>query len=234
MEPYEEFSREYNNYQTIFTRLYNSFLRKVQVKHEINFERTLDLACGTGLLISKIRSKAEKVVGLDYSPEMLKLAIESYSHFPNVEFIQGDFRKFSLPDKFSLIISSFDSFNYIDHIDELDSIFSCVASHLDKDGHFIFDVVSENYYMKINGTSISTENSGFQNKITYNSDLRKMTSVFSFRNGTEEHHQIPIEHTDVLKSAKNNGLDIVGSFSSFNLDPLVESSERLFYIMKHK
>ena len=53
-------------------------------------DRVLDVACGTGdLSLLYAQSGAAKVVGLDYTAEMLDIARERKAH-PKIEYVQGD------------------------------------------------------------------------------------------------------------------------------------------------
>ena len=45
-------------------------------------ERILDLGCGTGNLASQITALGAQVIGVDYSPNMIKEAIRKYPHIP--------------------------------------------------------------------------------------------------------------------------------------------------------
>lgn len=55
-------------------------------------ERVLDVACGTGIVTSRVR--AARVVGLDVNPAMLAIARET----PGVEWVQGNASAMPLPD----------------------------------------------------------------------------------------------------------------------------------------
>jgi ubiquinone/menaquinone biosynthesis C-methylase UbiE len=50
-------------------------------------QKVLDVACGTGIVSEKIRAREGHATGLDFAPEMVKLARHFY---PDIEFFQGD------------------------------------------------------------------------------------------------------------------------------------------------
>ena len=50
----------------------------------------LDLGCGTGLLIEKVKQRASYLVGIDFSRAMLAKARDKNKHFNNISFICGD------------------------------------------------------------------------------------------------------------------------------------------------
>jgi demethylmenaquinone methyltransferase/2-methoxy-6-polyprenyl-1,4-benzoquinol methylase len=53
-------------------------------------ERVLDVACGTGMVIAELRTRARcRVVGLDQSPDMIAVARARFASDPDVELIEG-------------------------------------------------------------------------------------------------------------------------------------------------
>ncbi len=58
--------------------------------------KVLDLACGTAEVGALVKEKAEKVVGLDYSLSMLKVAKRKY---PEIDFVRGDALRTPFKDK---------------------------------------------------------------------------------------------------------------------------------------
>jgi ubiquinone/menaquinone biosynthesis C-methylase UbiE len=72
-------------------------------------EFILDLGCGTGLLIPKIRKMGKTIVALDISRSMLNAVDVRMKHLPNVHFISADadytpFRKGSFDVIFAITL----------------------------------------------------------------------------------------------------------------------------------
>ncbi len=101
-------------------------------------ERTnlLDLACGTAEELMYFRQLGYKVVGIDNSEDMLKIAREK--HF-GVDFFNQDITKFRMDEKFDNIISTFDSVNYITDEAKLGNCFKLAYQTLNDKGVFLFD-----------------------------------------------------------------------------------------------
>jgi SAM-dependent methyltransferase len=59
--------------------------------------RALDVGCGEGELARRLASRAESVVAIDRSAEMIRTA-RSLGGAPNVEFVEDDFLEASLPE----------------------------------------------------------------------------------------------------------------------------------------
>ncbi len=66
-------------------------------------ERILDLGCGSGELTAKINELAERVVGIDKSPEMIARAREQ---FPSCDFEVGDATDFNSSKPFDALFSN--------------------------------------------------------------------------------------------------------------------------------
>ena len=66
--------------------------------------RVLDLGCGTGTLTHALAGQAEHVLGVDLSPEMVRLARQRCADRTNVDFVLGDFLSLDLsPASFDCI-----------------------------------------------------------------------------------------------------------------------------------
>ncbi|UCH27585.1 MAG: methyltransferase domain-containing protein [Trueperaceae bacterium] len=97
----------------------------------------LDLGCGTGNGTFPMVVRGFEVSGLDASAEMLQVAREK---LPHVKFYQGDFTCFTLPERFSVIYSVFDSINNLLGEEAFQAMSERVFAHLEGGGFFVFDV----------------------------------------------------------------------------------------------
>lgn len=99
--------------------------------------RVLDLGCGTGNSSLPFFVRGYEVTGLDASAEMLEVARHK---LPPVTFVQGNFTSFSLPGRFDLAVSVFDSLNNLLTPEALLEAAERVYAHLVPGGFFMFDV----------------------------------------------------------------------------------------------
>jgi SAM-dependent methyltransferase len=82
-----------------------------------------------------------QVVGLDLSAAMLHYARENtqpYLVSGQARFVQADATNFTLPDRFGLVISTFDALNHLPDLTALRQCFAAVAAVCD--GYFLFDL----------------------------------------------------------------------------------------------
>jgi SAM-dependent methyltransferase len=59
--------------------------------------RALDLGCGTGAFSRQLAARADHVLGVDLSPEMLRVARASSGDFANLDFEERDFSTWDAP-----------------------------------------------------------------------------------------------------------------------------------------
>jgi len=59
----------------------------------------LEIGCGTGGFARRLAERSEQVLALDLSGEMIRIARERSTQFPNIEFQLGDVRELPLSDE---------------------------------------------------------------------------------------------------------------------------------------
>mgnify|MGYP001579732447 CR=1 FL=1 len=103
-QEYKKWANAYDDFETNIAII----LEKDLLIKEINPQKReiiLDAGCGTGRYIGELRKRCKKVIGVDFSPEMLSIAKKKY---PDIVFYEKDLMK-KLPFKnnsFHKIVSS--------------------------------------------------------------------------------------------------------------------------------
>ncbi len=72
---------------------HNFLLRHVPAKSE----SALEIGCGTGAFSRRLAQQAQKVVALDLSPEMIRIARQNSTQFSNIEFQVADVIAWDFP-----------------------------------------------------------------------------------------------------------------------------------------
>lgn len=93
-----------------------------------------DLGCGNGILTQKIKQKGYRVIGVDASGDMLKLARENN---PDIEFYQADICDFHLSNKVDAIFSNA-VLHWIDENKQQNMLYN-IANNLVQGGKFVFE-----------------------------------------------------------------------------------------------
>lgn len=212
---------------------YGAFLQSAGAYYRSPANAVLDLACGTGLLTRQIATRAESVVGLDVSNDMLREARQRTSE-TNVRYVEGDFRDFSLPETFDAAVCGGDSLNYVNTPGELADVFRCVRRHLRPGGLFVFDVLEHSHFLQTASIGLLVEagEEWFEKYNFYDPETRVSEPRIVFKDAVERHRRIPIEEGDVVRSCTAAGLEPVEHFSRETYRPFSYSVERQFYVLR--
>jgi len=95
--------------------------------------KILEFGCGVGDYTAYLKSKGHDVVGVDYSPEAIKVA---RSRYPDGNYKIKDIRDFQDFQKWDLIIA----FEVIEHLKKYDSVLYWLRRGIRPDGKFIFSL----------------------------------------------------------------------------------------------
>ena len=154
----------------------------IETLNNLVFKNVLELGCGTGKNTEWLLNKAERIIGLDFSQEMLNKAEEKISD-KRVTFKKADLTKdWKIENNFADLITSSLT---LEHIKNLDHIFSQANQKLNKNGLFF---ISELHPFK--------QYSG--SKAQYETE-----------NGTKE-LEVYVHHiSEYIDDAKNNGFQLI-------------------------
>lgn len=103
----------------------------------------LDLGCGTGTHALCLAERGYRVVGVDRSEEMLRLARakhDSSRPVPETEFLAGDLRSLDLGRRFDAVLMMFAVLGYQLDDAAVRASLASVRRHLAPGGLFVFDV----------------------------------------------------------------------------------------------
>jgi cyclopropane fatty-acyl-phospholipid synthase-like methyltransferase len=195
----------------------------------------LDMGCGTGPLANQIADRGLEVFGIDTSKGMIAIAKKNGT----AEFSVADMTDFALGKKFD-IVTAIDCITHI--LDERDVLkaFRNARKHLNKQGVFMFEVITENY-----SYSMSLEN-GFGETVGKNAFVWEDRNVFDFhvinlsiflkKKGnqyTRKNEQIlqrlysQPTLTSLLKKA---GFSRVKAYGNAKLDPVGKKPKELVFV----
>ncbi|OYU57306.1 MAG: SAM-dependent methyltransferase [Chitinophagaceae bacterium BSSC1] len=127
---YNEWAEQYDTNQNKTRDLEAIILRETLSK--ISFNSCLEIGCGTGKNTVWLQTKAQQVLAVDFSEEMLSKAKEKISQ-PNVQFLQAD-----ITEPWHFAQQQFDLVSFslvLEHIEDLTAIFQKVANSLNPNGH---------------------------------------------------------------------------------------------------
>ncbi|MBM3230679.1 class I SAM-dependent methyltransferase [Candidatus Pacearchaeota archaeon] len=204
-EAYDKKSEEYHK-KLISSdgSFWNNFLeipmRKI-LKEISKNKKILDLGCGSGIRTKKLFSlNPRKIVGLDLSPELIKIAKNNFSE---IEFHSGDAKKTGFKN------SEFDIINsdlMVHYFKSLNPLFKEVGRILKPKGYFVFSMHHPIYEV--------TKREKEKNKTKYLLEPYFHNELYKWKM-LEGMELISYHHTfeDIFSSLKQNG---------FVIDELIE------------
>jgi ubiquinone/menaquinone biosynthesis C-methylase UbiE len=115
------------------------YVRQLWERHDLKPKRILELACGTGNVLSLLLEQGFDAEGADNSPAMLSVAARKLPKGTGL-WCQ-DARTLALPGPpFDCCLCLFDSLNYLLEPAQLQAAMAAVFRHLNPGGLFIFDM----------------------------------------------------------------------------------------------
>jgi predicted TPR repeat methyltransferase len=154
----------------------------VKTLNKLNFSQVIELGCGTGKNTRYLLKKADKIIGLDFSQEMLNKAKSK------IKDQRAEFRKADLSEEWQIENNFADLITcslVLEHIKDLDFVFSQAHEKLKNTGNFF---VSELHPFK--------QYSGSKAK-------------FETKNGVQELETFVHHISEYLNVANENGFELV-------------------------
>jgi ubiquinone/menaquinone biosynthesis C-methylase UbiE len=245
---------QYQNFAEIYDYLMNNedydlwVDNIISIFNRYNFQprKILELACGTGNITTRLYKKGYSIIGTDVSDHMLEIANEkAIDENLRIRFINQDMRNITYNKKVDCVISICDGMNYIINKDELIDTFASVASVLNQEGLFIFDISTVYKYENVIGNNIFTENFEFFSYIWDNEyDIDKHLLTFSlttfilsednlFERFIEVHKQ-KAHRIQEIRKVLDQEFELLGIYSEDALKDIEETDERIFFVARRK
>lgn len=224
--PYQQLAFFYDQvYSNDFYTGYSFFIQKIIIEHNVKNPHILDIACGTGTLLQKLRHLYLTVEGSDMSKEMLTVAKKKNN---NIKYYNQSFIDLNIRKKYDVVVCTFDSINYITSKKDLIKTFKNVGNHLVEGGFFIFDF--NTIYKKLPDFII-------KDNITYNNKLkgRYWDVCIQIKKGSklyeENHRERLYSFREMRKTLIENNFKIVSIYTTFKEKvEYVRKSNRLFIV----
>ncbi len=147
-----------NSYDRFLTR--KSFLPDglfVLVK-EARARKILEFGCGTGTVAVGLSLEGYDVTGVDYSPEMLKIARQKAgAHGTKTRFFNGDIIDIRLPERFDLLLCLGNTLPIITSLSDSRKLLRNCLNHLNPGGILIIQILNYDRILKTRPGTFATE-----------------------------------------------------------------------------
>lgn len=246
MEAYTSFASVYDIFMdNIPYEEWAEYLSGLLAEYEVTDGIVLDLGCGTGTLTELMAARGFDMIGVDYSEEMLEIAMEKRAESGrDILYLLQDMREFELYGTVRAVISICDSLNYITEEEELEEVFRLVNNYLDPEGVFIFDFNTVYKYREILGDQTiaeSREDCSFiwdnyyyeEEQINeYELSLFLQEEGNLYRKYVETHYQKGYELETIKSLLEKSGMKFVTAYDAFTRNPPTKESERVYVIAR--
>lgn len=247
MESYTSFAKVYDTFMdNVPYEEWSEYLYELLCEYGVDQGIILDLGCGTGNITEILARRAYDMIGVDYSEEMLQMAMEKPSKEEHgILYLAQDMRELELYGTVNAVVSICDSMNYITSEEDLLEVFKLVNNYLDPGGVFIFDLNTIFKYEELLGENTFAETREECSFIWDNYyDEEEQINEYQLTlfvedketaqyNKLEEVHYQKAYDLEVIKGLLlEAGLEFITVYDAFSKSLPSEQSERVYFIAK--
>ncbi|MGQ9732167.1 MAG: class I SAM-dependent DNA methyltransferase [Candidatus Zipacnadales bacterium] len=228
---------------TVPYREWVDYLEKILVRFSVRPQTALDLACGTGMVGAELaRRGIPRVFGIDISEGMVRVALQKR----RLRAVVQDARALGLRRAtFDLVVSLYDSLNYILNPQGLLACFEGVRECLRPGGLFIFDL---NTIRALELNLFTQDNLRSQDRLLYSwrsewdAKQRLCTVRMWFRwrgegvgrEFVEIHRQRGYTDEEVQELLMQARLTVHEVYDGYSFEPPHSQSTRVFYVAQRE
>lgn len=226
------------------------FVDEIIQTHHPHPTTILELACGTGSLsLSLDELMCYDIVATDKSQAMIEQAKQkAVRHNSSVQFYKMNFLDITLDEKFDIVVSIFDSINYLHKSGSIKRLLSQVQQVLDSQSLFIFDFTTPKNSLRAikylhNEEGYTSNNYRFFRKSRYDASRQIHYNDFKIEKLTkdqesvlerysERHRQRIYTLEEMLDIIDETNYEIVAKYDGFDLIEATEKSLRITLVLR--
>ena len=248
MKLYSELAEYYFSIESNHREIQNDIILIRSYLNGLDQPSILDLGCGTGEHLNALKKFGVRGVGIDSSPEMLKVAKKRYPS--GIEFINKSFISFDYYNEFDAVLCLFGSMVYLLNDKDVDNLFWNTWRALKPGGIGIFEVwhsipvrkignrpvthVSRTKHQDIliereRGFNIIEESKRTIVKVEY---LYKVLSPGSSAAYNDTHTMRAFTLDEISTFIKSNGFEIKNIFANSMKEKFNENSNKMLIIFQ--
>ncbi|MDI6892996.1 MAG: methyltransferase domain-containing protein [Bacillota bacterium] len=254
--PYSRFATIYDQVmQGVDYEMWARYVEELLRVHDLRAVTLVDLCCGTGSSTIPFARRGYRVVGVDRSRPMLEVARKKAAGLGlDIPFVEQDASSMDLdevarggdpplaPGGFDLVVSLFDSLNYVPSLDDLEAVFGRVARALRPGGAFIFDLNSPEKLATMDNSVSLLEGDGYvlfwRNRFLPAESVWQVTLDGFLRQGggwerfREVHREKAHPLAEVRERLLAAGLQVLGLYHAYTLSPARPGADRVFFLAR--
>lgn len=219
----------------------------------VNVRKVIDVGCGTGLHAIELGKRGYEVLGIDSSPEMIRIALSKSkaAGLSNVYFIQADATQCEFEEGFDAAIAMYGVVSYFTSDDSLLGFFRCIRRALKPGSVFVFDtwnligVHSKRVYYETpfatfrkSGSTLAIKEEEWRvDFLEQVADAEISWSIIDLAKGTVNvfNHKLKLRlftPRELIHVLRETGFTLCKIYEDYNLRPFGEESSELVAIAK--
>ncbi len=215
------------------------YLIRLIHKTHIPIQRILDIGCGTGQMVAALTREGCSVEGCDPSLPMIRQAQRGN---PQLHFYRDALPELlhTPPGKFNIMLSLFDTINYLPSLDHLQQALETIYQKLATPGVFVFDAVSprmcETHFNQVVEKEVLDDKYAYERysyfdrqRLIQTNEIKILTPDGIFVE-THIQHIFPF-HTITELIHNSSPFQLFNAYEEFTFHPLNDSSLRGHFIL---
>lgn len=242
VKPYEALASIYDQVMIhVNYKYWAQYIQALLEKYAGGAHWIVDLSCGTGSCCAFLHQLGYKITGMDASPSMIRQARrKNYPPAVAESLFCGDMMRPYLHRRPPVMISLYDSMNYLLDDRHWQWCLTNVYDSLEDGGLFIFDV-STIYNSQHDFCAYHEEQSvaggWYSRHSTFNRENQLQRNNFRIKLAGQTKVIYEEMHVQVIRSLSNvidfinaSPLELVAAFKDFSFEPFTERCERVHFI----
>ena len=222
---------------TVPYKMWAGYYQLLLSQQGISPKKILEACCGTGTLCELLAKEGYEMSGFDLSLGMIEEAkSKARRHQFDIKYTVADATNFFLGETFDAAFAFFDSLNYIVEPPRFQSALRCIGQHIKPGGSFVFDL---NTAYAFEQKMFDQKNLRTNSRLRYewhgkfDSDTRIIRVEMKFWRDSEEFDEVHVQRAysedEVRSMLANAGFEEVRAYTSYTLDPVRATSDRVHY-----
>ncbi|MBN1466052.1 class I SAM-dependent methyltransferase [candidate division KSB1 bacterium] len=222
-------------------KLWATYIHEIVTRFRPESRRIVDLSCGTGTLCLLLAHYGYQVTGMDSSHAMLRQAARKTAS-AQIRYVCADLCSLPMAERSDVMISLYDSMNYLMDIPLWNRSLLDIHSCLNDDGLFIFDVSTIYNSCKDFSRYIHRESfadGSYHRKSTFDREKNIQTNYFEIKLAhqpgvlfCEMHRQRIRQLEEIVDIIRRSPFDLVAGYKDFSLAAYSENCERVHFVLK--
>ena len=239
--PYEKLALIYDQLMKhVDYRSWANYINKLITKYHPKTKTILDASCGTGNLLAMLRRYPYDFLGCDFSLPMLKQA-KVKGKIESIPIWRCSMVDLAVQKKVDVILSLYDSVNYIMEIENIIKFISNAEVALQNGGLLIFDICTErnaikyfyNYYDHDSQITFKYDRWSHYDQKTHIQHTEFKVHFYSEKKTyLEKHKQKIYSIRAILDAINSTSMKLIDIYDGYTFQPANSKSNRIHFVLR--